>query len=306
MAWAPNDEWRLGAVLSILAGTFNSQIAFSGCIPERFLCAPEDPDWDVAAELKAGPIITPTGQIGVQYIPTPAWRVGASFHLPVWVRSGGSLRTRLPATPVFETARQEGEDVDVSFELPFTLRLGVETRAVESLRLELGFAWEHWSMHDEIRVNPDNVALRNVVGFPDPFYLPSVSLPKGYVDAVSVRAGGEYSFELLGQRWDARAGLSFETSAIPAEYLSVQVIDAPKLTPALGLGLHVGQLRIDATYAHVFAFDVEVAPDQARLAQVSPVDANPPRNPNYINGGVYSARADVVGLGIAYKFDAAP
>jgi long-chain fatty acid transport protein len=78
------------------------------------------------------------------------------------------------------------------------------------------------------------------------------------------------------------------------------------VTAALGLGVHVGKLRFDAVYAHVFAGDVDVDPRSARLPQVSPVDANAPKNPNYINGGSYSARADVLGLGVAYTFEPAP
>ena len=32
----------------------------SGCIPERFFCSPEDPSWDVLAQISAAPIFTPT------------------------------------------------------------------------------------------------------------------------------------------------------------------------------------------------------------------------------------------------------
>lgn len=303
VAWAPMKQVRVGAELALLVGSFNSQVAFSGCVPERFLCAPEDPDWDVAAELKAGPIIAPTGQVGAQVIPHEDWRIGLSFQLPVWVRAGGTLRTRLPATPVFERASQEGEDVDVAFDLPWTLRLGVETRAVKDLRLEVGMAWEHWSMHDAIDVEGQGLALRDVAGFPDPFFIPPVSLPRNFQDAVSVRAGGEYGLAIGENRLDVRGGLSFETSAVPAEYLTVLTLDAPKVTAALGAGFHVGRFRFDATFAHVFAFDVDVAPEEARVPQVSPVQANPPRNPNYINGGQYSSATNVVGLGLAYTID---
>jgi len=306
VAMAPSDEWRFGASLELFVGTLNARMAVSGCVPERFFCAPEDPDWDIEAELNVSPIIAPTGQIGAQWIPDDSFRVGMSFHLPIWIRAGGTVRNRLPAAPVFERARQEGEDLDVALDLPWVLRLGVETRAIERLRVELGFAWEHWSMHDTITADPDGIALRDVGGFPDPFYIPTIEVPRNFQDAISVRAGGEYSLELAGHRWDARAGLSFETSAVPPEYLSIITIDAPKLTAALGVGLHLGKFRLDATYAHVFAFDVEVAPEEARAPQLSPVAANPPENPNYINAGTYSARADVIGLGLAYTFGEAP
>lgn len=305
-AFAPSKEWRIGAAIGVLAGSFKTRVAFSGCVPERFFCAPEDPDWDVLSELSVGPILAPTGEAGVIYIPHPKWRVGLSFQAPVYVRAGATVRTRLPATPVFEQARQEGEDADVAFDLPWNLRVGVETRVIDDLRLELGGGFERWSMHDNIEIDPDGVALKGIAAFPETYYVPSIDFPRNFQDTFSVRLGGEYSLDLLEHRWDARAGVSFESSAVPAEYLNVLTIDAAKVTAALGVGLHIGKFRLDAVYAHVFAADVDVDPREARIPQVSPVDANPPRNPNYINGGSYSARADVVGVGLAYTFEPPP
>lgn len=302
-AYAPSAEWRLGAALGAVVGTLNSRMVVSGCVPERMFCAPEDPDWDIDSELTAGPIVAPTGQLGALFIPTPKWRIGLSFQLPVWVRAPATIRTRLPAAPVFERAVQEGEDADISFELPWSLRAGVEARVVDDLRVELGLGVEGWGMHDDIRVEPDGVVLRNVVGFPEEFRVPPVVVPRRFENALSARLGGEYSFELAGKRWELRAGVSLEQSAVPPEYLSVLTLDATKLTTAAGLGVHLGRWRLDASYAHVFAADVSVDPRAARFPQVSPVQGNPPENPTTINGGAYSARANVVGLGVAYTFD---
>ena len=67
--------------------------------------------------------------------------------------------------------------------------------------------------------------------------------------------------------------------------------------------MHIGKIRADATYAHIFPFGVTVDPKDAKIPPVSPVPANLPANPNTINGGVYSARANILGLGFAYSFD---
>lgn len=305
-AFAPSKEWRIGAAIGVLAGNFNTRVAVSGCVPERFLCAPEDPEWDVLSELSVGPIVAPTGQAGVIWIPDPKWRVGLSFQAPVYVRASATVRARLPATPIFEQAYQEGEDADVEFDLPWNLRVGVETRVIDNLRLELGAGFERWSMHDTITIDPDGMTLKDVAAFPETYSLPTIDFPRNFQDSVSVRLGGEYSFQLLDHSWEGRAGMSFETSAVPAEYLSVLTIDSSKVTTALGLGVHVGQFRFDAVYAHIFASGVDVDPKAARIAQISPVDANAPKNPNYINGGSYSASADVIGLGVAYTFEPAP
>jgi long-chain fatty acid transport protein len=305
-AFAPSKEWRLGAGVEVLVGSFQSSVVMSGCVPERFFCAPEQPQWDVLSQLTVGPIVAPSGNFGAIWAPSPKWRFGAAFQLPFYVRAAGKITTRMPQTPVFDRAHQEGEDADVSFDLPWTLRAGVETRMIDDLRVELGFAYDRWSMHDQIRVDPKGVSLDDVAGFPKKYYVPPVTFARNFQDSASVRLGGEYSFDLAGYKWDARAGVSYESSAVPAEYLSVLTVDMPKVTLALGGSLHLGKIRLDATYAHIFATSVTVDPADARIGQVSPVQANPPKYPDTVNGGTYAARADVLGVGIAYTFDPAP
>jgi long-chain fatty acid transport protein len=302
-AFAPIKELRLGATVGMLTGIFNTKATFAGCVPERFLCASEEPSWDVLAQLKVGPIFAPTGSLGLTYIPTSAWRVAAAFQLPVYVSSHATLKTRLPASPAFEKASQDGDGGTVSFKLPWSVRAGVETRMVENLRVEVAFNFDRWSMHDSIKLNPDNIALKNVAGFPETYYIPPVTLPRGFQDSVAVHLGGEYTIKLSKVDVDVRAGVSFETSAIPAAYTSVLTIDQNKITTGLGGSLHWQKLRFDLVYAHVFGFNVDVDPKDAQISLISPVQANPPKNPDYINGGKYAARADVLGLGLAYTFD---
>lgn len=302
-AFAPTEDLRLGAGVEMLTGNFVSSLAFSGCVPDRFFCAPEQSEWDVAAEMEVGPIFAPSGRVGAIWRFLPDFRAGAAFSLPFWVRAPATIRTRLPATPVFERASQEGDEADVAFDLPWTLKAGIEGRAVENLRVELGFGLEHWSMHDSIDVEPNGIALKNIAGFPKTYYIPPVSLPRNFEDAISVRLGGEYAFELGGYGLEVRTGVSYETSAVPPAYLSVLTLDSPKVTAALGGSLHIGKFRFDAVYAHLFATDVDVAPKDARIPQVSPVRANAAETPYYINGGQYSLRADVLGVGLTYQID---
>jgi long-chain fatty acid transport protein len=178
-------------------------------------------------------------------------------------------------------------------------------RPIPALRIEAGFGYESWSLHKSIDVTPDHLSLTDVAGFPKNYYLPTISLQRGFQDSVSARLGGELGFKLGSVGLAARAGVSFETSAIPAEYLSVLTYDANKVTTALGASLHVRKVRFDASYAHIFPSGVTVDPKDAKIAQVSPVAANPPVHPNTINGGIYSARADIIGVGVAYTFDPA-
>jgi long-chain fatty acid transport protein len=300
-AFAPIKEIRLGATVGMLTGKFSTTVAFSGCVPEKFTCAPESPSWDVLSQLSVGPIFSPYGSFGAIFIPHPSWRIGISSQLPIYVRASATVKTRLPATPFFEKATQNGDQADVAFDLPWNLKFGVETRAVKDLRLEAGFGFERWSMHDAIRMTPHGIALENVALIGTTF-IPPISLPRNFKDSVSVRLGGEYAIPLKSVTLVPRAGVSFETSAVPNQYLSVLTIDANKVTAALGGSLHYGKWRFDVAYAHVFAFTTTVDPADAKITQVSPVNANPPAQPDYINGGVYAARADAIGLGMAYTF----
>jgi len=305
-AFAPIKELRLGATIGMLTGVFNTRATFAGCVPERLLCAPEEPSWDVLSQLTVGPIFAPTGSLGATFIPHPAWRIGVAVQLPVYVRAKATLKARLPATPTFERATQDGEGGRVSFDLPWSLRAGIETRIVENLRLEASFNFDRWSMHDAIRLTPDGVSFKNVAGFPETYYIPPVTLPRHFQDSVAVHLGGEYSIAVKEYVITPRAGLAFETSAVPNAYESVLTIDQNKVTAAIGGSFQWKKLRIDLTYAHVFGFNVNVDPRDAQIALISPVQASEPKSPDHVNGGQYSARADVIGLGLAYTFDPSP
>lgn len=306
VAFAPVKQLRIGIAAGVLAGTFRATNQMSGCVPDKFLCAPEQPEWDVLAQLSVGPIVAPSGNLGGIWAITPKWRLGAAFQLPVYVRSKAKIDVRLPSTPVFERASQQGRDADVAFDLPWTFRAGLQMREVKDLRIEAGFGFERWSMHDAITVTTKDVTLRNIALFPESYRVPNISFPRHFQDSFSLRLGGEYSPKVFGYDWDVRAGVSYESSAVPKQYLSVLTIDAPKVTLALGLGLHLGKLRLDAVYAHVFAIQQTVDPAEAAIGQLSPVVANPPARSSAINGGIYDARADVLGVGLAYTFDGPP
>lgn len=305
-AFAPIKELRIGVAAGALVGTFRATNFMSGCVPDKFLCAPEQPEWDVLSQLTVGPIVAPSGNAGVIWSITPKWRLGAAFQLPVYVRAAAKVDTRLPSTPVFERASQVGQDADVAFDLPWTLRLGLQMREVKDLGVEAGFGFEKWSMHDAITVTTKNVELHDIALFPKVYKVPSITFPRNFQDSWSLRLGGEYSPRLFGYDFDVRAGVSYESSAVPKQYLSVMTIDAPKVTLAAGLGLHLGKLRLDAVYAHVFAVQQTVDPAEAAIPQLSPVVANQPASRPGINGGIYDARADVLGVGLAYTFDGPP
>ena len=63
------------------------------------------------------------------------------------------------------------------------------------------------------------------------------------------------------------------------------------------------QQRLEGSRSIVRSLEI---PASAKIAQVAPVLSNPPVYPNYINGGRYSGRGDIVGLGITYQLGSVP
>jgi len=237
-------------------------------------------------------------------------RVGISYQLPYFIDSPAKFQTRLPSADVFEKATIEGEDARVTFKLPWVFRIGVEARPLPRTRAELAFVYEKWSMHDRIQVTPDDTVLRNVALFPPTYRVGSITLDRNFQDAWSIRAGGEHAIDIGRYRLDARAGIAYEKSAVPASHLSVLTVDMDKITVAVGGGLHIGpRWRFDGLLAVVFPKTVEVDPNEAALYKVNPVRSNRqtgadgrPLDDTPINAGTYTARALVLGLGLRYQF----
>ena len=304
VAWRPIDQLTFGAGLELLVGSFNSRQALSGCLPDRFFCAPEDPEWDLVAEIGAAPIITPSGNVGAIWEFYDGWKLGASFHLPYWIIAPASLESRLPSAAPYRNAEQVGKDATLEFQLPWELRLGIEARPVKGLAIEVAADYEHWAMHDKITVTPDNVAVTNLPGFPKEYYLPEITIPRNFQSSIQGMIGAEYEIQAARAiSVTPRLGFSYETSATPVEYTSVLTLDSGKATVSGGASLAVGDARFDLVYAHQFIQSVTVSSDTARLPQTVPVSANPPEEPNYINGGIYDWHMDIIGLGFSYTFD---
>lgn len=296
----PNLAFGVGA--QALVGTFQSSVVFNTNPADRLIGAPEDPSYDALSELKVGPIVAPSGNAGATYSPDKHVRLGVSGQLPFWVDAPAQVLVKLPTAAPFDNAQQQGNDATVRFKLPPIVRAGIEVRPVPEVRVELSYVREFWSVHDTIDVIPKNVSLVGVTGFPSPFPVGRITLPRHFQDSNSLHLGGEYRVKLSGYAWDFRLGVAYENSAIPTAYLSPLTVDLDKVTMAGGVGLHIGEhWRFDATYAHILAFDKDVSPQEAAIPRVNPVAGNPTAV-EAVNGGHYSASAEVLGVGLNYLF----
>lgn len=306
-AYKPVEWFRVGAGLQLLAGNFASTKTFSASPPDRLIGAPEDPAYDSFSKLDVGPIFAPSGNFGMIFAPGQHVRIGLSAQLPFWVNSAATIKVRLPTAAPFDRARQEGDGASVRFRLPPILRAGVELRGNltpnANLRGEVAYVREFWSLHDTIDIRAEDIKLYDITGFPSPFGVAPISIPRGFQDSNSFRLGGELSLKAGGDTWiHLRSGGSYETSAIPQEYVSTLTYDANKVILSLGGGVSVTrELRLDLVGAYSMMSSTTVDPAAAAIPPTNPVKGNP-ADTVPINGGDYAARALVMGLGLNYKF----
>ena len=301
-AYKLTEELRVGAGLELLVGTFQDVVDLNA--NPGVAGPPQDPSWDALSETRAT-IVTPSGNLGVTWIPSKIVRFGLAGQLPFWVDAPATVSVRLPSASLFTNASQVGDNAGVKFRLPAHLRAGVELRPAENVRIELSYEHQFWSLHDTIDITPHDIQLMGVAGFPSPVTVPRISIPRHFQDCDSVHLGGEITVPTSAtMKVHIRAGLAFESSAVPNQYESPLTVDGDKLTFAGGLGLTIDRTRLDATFAYVYMFDVDVPPGQAQLNAINPLPGNPPPI-NAVNGGHYSAGAPIIGLGFQYKFGAA-
>ncbi|HEX7601381.1 MAG TPA: outer membrane protein transport protein [Polyangiaceae bacterium] len=304
-AWKPSEHLSIGAGLHFLVGNFQSTVYLNANPNDRLLGAPEDPQYDTLAQIRAG-VFSPTGSLGLIYEPIKELRFGVSGQLPYWINAPASVKLRLPTAAPFDNASVQDDSARVKFRLPAIVRAGVEVRPIPELRVEAAYVYESWGLHDTIDIISKG-SLVNVTGFPSPFRIAPISLQRNFQDTHSVRLGGEYTVDLGGEtKLDLRLGGAMETSAIPEAYVTALTIDGLKFYASVGAGLHVGpRWRFDVMYTHMIIPDIQVSPAEAGITAINPVRGYP-APAVAINGGTYSVHTDLIGLGLSYSFDPGP
>ncbi len=301
LAYKPVEELRIGLGFHAFTGKFQSTITFNANPADRILGAPEQPDYDAAAQLDINPIFAPSGSAGVTWVPARVIRLGASGQLPMIISAPATILMQMPTSSVFDNAHQDGSQAHVRFVLPAIVRAGVEVRPLDGLRIELAFVREFWSAQQSVDITPQNMSIDGITGLPPKVNIPHISIPRGFVDASSIRLGGEVEYKLGTYRVASRAGISYETSAVPKEYLNLSGLDFDKWTATIGGALYVGRhWRFDGVWAHTFVSQVYVDPSAAKVPRINPIAGNAPFEP--VNGGTYNASADLFGVGLNYLF----
>ena len=301
IAYKPIEQLRFGLGMMALVGWLQTGVTFSACPEDRLLCAPEQPEYDAAAQLRVGPIFAPSLSSGVTWVPSKYVRFGASGQLPMVINSDATFQVRLPSASEFDSASMGGDKAHVRIVLPAIARAGVEVRPVDGLRVEAAWVHEFWSSQQTIQAVPEGITIDGVTGLPPKLAVPPITIPRDFQDSDSFRLGGEYHFVAGGHGFDARAGVAYETTAIPTNYVSLSSLDFNKVILSFGGSVYLGaHWRFDAVLAHVFVQSLYVDPNTAKIATINPLPGNAP--PEYVNGGQYGVTSNVVGVGLNYRF----
>lgn len=119
----------------------------------------------------------------------------------------------------------------------------------------------------------------------------NIEIPHHWRDTFGVRAGGDYN--LVPGRFSLRAGISYETRAVPVEYMNIDAWPVAKLGLHVGATLAIDNVRLSAGYAHVFFQPVDVGVGAGRVDEIV---SQQPNRAQPVNEGYYQAALDVVSL----------
>jgi long-chain fatty acid transport protein len=288
------DWFWLGVGLQNMILHFHSRLMLSAC--SELNCAPEDPGFDSLTQVDTDSVFTPSGVIGVIFA-FEKIRAGLNVQLPFFVRSSGTVATRLPTDPFFANSEVHGSSIDVDFNLPLSIRAGFEYRPFKRLRVELDMDYEAWSMQKDFTIHPNGVYISGVPGVGN-YYLNTLHLQRGMQDTFAVHLGAEaVTLDRKMGGMVLRAGWALETSATPDQTASVLTPDALRNVISIGGGLILGPVRLDLAYSHIFFADRTVTNSQSfQLNPIQPALAVP------VGNGRYTISADVLTAGLEARF----
>lgn len=279
---------------------------------------------DLFAEVKAWDKGSLTGNIGILVEPTPYLSIGASATPPTKVKAGGTLAislsedhwllgnsTESEGDDILNSGDAIDEDVTVMLTMPWVLKGGVAVRPVPKLEVELAGGYQGWSATKEIRVtnveliledNPDN----GLIG-EDQRITDDVVLPAGYRDSWSVRLGVDGD---ITDYLSVRGGAYYETGGVPAQVMTVALVDNDKFGFSLGAtGIIADRFSIDVGFIHSMLGTQEIKNSGVARFEV-PVDVASVldgedlviKDGIIVGNGSYKSSATMGSVGINYQF----
>jgi long-subunit fatty acid transport protein len=284
-------------------------------------------DQEVLTDLKATDWLIPRAAVSVVVAPVDSFEAMASLTYQSDVHAkgdvefttngiqGGPLTDCRAASPARPGPHCKSGDAEVTVPFPpleavlgmrYAKRRNPRVRALDSMRdevwdVEVNGYWSQTSHVDADRVKlydqaPGAPGSTNLTFSSAPnattLSVPgTITVPHRWRDTFGVRAGGDYN--LVPGKFSVRLGVSYETRAVPIEYMN---IDA---WPVAKLGLHAGgtvafdKLKLSIAYAHIFYQSVDVGVGAGRVPEIV---SQQPNAAQPVNEGYYQAALDVVSV----------
>jgi hypothetical protein len=126
---------------------------------------------------------------------------------------------------------------------------------------------------------------------------PRAVLPHHWRDTYGVRLGGDYV--VLPSILALRLGVSYESRAVPLQYMSIDYWPVQKLGIHAGLTGAIGPIKLSVGYAHFFNQTLTVLVGTGKVTEVTALDQ---QLAQAVNEGRYTSSIDVVSLQGNYRF----
>lgn len=212
-------------------------------------------------------------------------RVGLAYRSKVDLTLEGEQEIRVPSAVSHLTGGALATQIlpaTSRLTLPATLRLGFYRELGRDWSVMAGAMWTGWHTFKEIRI-------RYADGRPD-----SVD-PQDWNDAWQFSLGAEYRYS---PQWSFRAGYLYDESPAPQSTKGPRVVERDPRWLTLGLSYAArGNLVVDFAYSYVLIGDFSVDLRE----QTTPQTTGGAVQGNRLTGD-YSNVADVVSLGLRYRF----
>lgn len=301
-AWRPIPQFAIGAGLFYKVMFVEEQLAIT-------FANIDDPAGDIAVRANVSDWFAINANVGILVEPIEPLSIGLSVQPPTSYNARGSLALDFGGSALesaVDPVVYEDDDIGINLTLPTIVRAGIAYRPIPNLEIEAAFAFENWSILNEITVSDIDVT---VAGSGIELLAPSdeersvpneLGLPAGLRDTYSYRFGVEYRpiSEL-----EVRMGGFYETGAFPQETLNLSLIDTNKVQIGGGASgyLFDERLRIDASFAWIFMDKLEIR--DSVVTQVSAgLDAYASAEPKVIGNGNISASGWLVGTQLSWAF----
>ena len=292
-----SDRIRVGLGVQNMYVKLATSLAFSAC-PNRQLCNPEDPGFDMNATMVQESPFNPSGIAGVQIDLSDRVRLGAAVQLPYNLSGTGTFQSTMPDLGLGLNVGDVTGQAAVALTIPPSMRAGLEIRPWDNLSIELAGSIEKWSMSEQLEVSISELDIGGLFSI-DPDGLADSGMPLNLRDTYAFMAGMEAK-PFASLPLTVMAGYAYETSAATDEFMNIMTVDGDKHMVTGGLTLGEGKMRLHAVFGVAKVADTTVTPDEGTVPQVNPVlqAVNSPPTA-FVNWGEYRSSWLIAGLGVS-------